>query len=478
MAKLTFWSGVGEVTGSNFMIEFPGAGSTGARGARILVDCGLLQGGPGAYEFNKQKFPYEPSSAQALFITHAHMDHIGRVPKLVRDGFRGPIFSTPQTKEIAAIMYDDALKIMNAEAHRRNDHQPMYAQADVDRALSQWVGHPYHEKFSPVPAVPGAASAASAAGAPNISVQLLDAGHILGSAMIEFTNTQTGRKIIFTGDSGNSPAAIVRDTEPLTGANYVVIDSTYGDRTHVPWEEGRKKLRELVRKTIEQKGVLLVPAFSLERTHIILYELNNIFESGDLPTIPVYLDTPLANRLTPIYERSIELFNDGAKRHIASGDDIFKFPKLQTVRNTLESAAISHSANPKIIIAGSGMSVGGRIPQHEIDYLPDPKTIYVSTGYQGIGTLGRQLEEGAREVQISGQRVPVRARIEAINSFSAHRDMPGLLALAETAAKTVEEIFVVMGEPKASLFLTQRIRDYLDLNATAADRGKGYEINL
>ncbi len=486
-SKIFFWGGVGTVTGSNFILEVSAAGENSADSkiGRLMIDCGLFQGGGEAYAKNKEAFPYDPTQIQTLIVTHGHMDHIGRIPKLVHDGFAGKIISTPETKEIAGVMFDDALKIMTETAKQHGD-APMYARADVDKALLNWETHPYHEVFEPF-----ANSLVNVPGNFGITARLLDAGHILGSAMVELTRKvaagesggASDRKIIFTGDTGNTPASIVRDTEPLSGANYVVIDSTYGDREHEPWEEGTAKLKEVVKKTIEKKGVLLIPAFSLERTHIILYELNNMFEKHELENIPVYLDTPLANRLMPLYERSTALFNDKTQKIIASGDDIFQFPKLQMIKSPIESAKIERTANPKIIIAGSGMSSGGRIPHHEAIFLPDTNATLLLTGFQSVGTLGRQLEEGAKEVTIAGERISVKAHIESIKSFSAHRDVDGLLNLLETAVDsagkpTAEKVFVIHGELKVALFFTQRVRDYLGLKAEAPERGKGYEVDF
>lgn len=453
-ASVTFWGGAETVTGSNFIVEFPGLGN-------LMVDCGIFQGSYEAKSWNRENFPYDPAGIDYLFVTHAHADHIGRIPKLVRDGFKGKIFSTPQTREIAEIMFEDSLKIFASESKRDPKLVPMYESIDVENTMKLWDSHTYHESFETLPGV---------------SVRFLDAGHILGSAMVEIA--RGGKKIIFCGDTGNPQSSIVKDTESIAGANFVVIDSTYGDRTHEPWNVGVAKLKDVVMDTIQNKGVLLIPAFSLERTQIILYELNNMIEAGELPMLPIYVDAPLANRLTPIYKKSVELFNNETQDRVRGGDDIFDFPKLNIVRSPEESSAISGTTNPKIIIAGSGMSVGGRIPGHEAEFLPDKNAILLLTGFQAVGTLGRALEDGAKEVNIMGRRIKVRARVESIKSFSAHRDMSDLLELLETAKGSAKKVFVVHGEPKTSLFLTQRIRDYLDMNAVAPEVGKRYEIDL
>lgn len=453
-STLTFNGGVEGVTGSNFLLEVEGVG-------QLLVDCGMFQS-LGAYEKNREPFPYSPAKISAVLVTHAHIDHIGRIPKLVKDGFTGKIFSTRQTKEIAAIMFEDALKIMTEDVARRgNGAQALYGQADVIKSLSLWETRQYHETFEALPGV---------------TTEFLDAGHILGSAMVRVS--RAGRRIVFTGDIGNSPSPIVRDAEVVTGANYLVIDSTYGDRTHESRENAEQKFASVVVEAIRESKTLLIPVFSLERAHIVLYLINNLVENGAISPIPVFLDSPLASRLMPIYESSKELFNQTTQEHFARGDDIFSFPKLKIVQNNVESGAIEKSANPKIIIAGSGMSVGGRIPAHEINLLPDPNTTLLITGYQAVGTLGRTIADGAKEVIINNQSVQVRAKIGIIEGFSAHKDSAALLEFIEKSQETLEQIFVVHGEPKSSLFLVQRIRDYLGLNAIGPEKEQGYMIEF
>ena len=453
--QLTFWGGISSVTGANFLLE---DGQT-----RILVDCGLLQGVAGADEENAQKFPYDPKTIDFLFLTHAHMDHIGKVPKLVRSGFSGTIFSTPETRELSALMFDDALKIARENAERKDAPAPLYDESDVQKTMSLWQGIPYHtgKKFND-----------------NLSVFVMDAGHILGSAMYEFFYTEKGktRKIVFTGDSGNSPSPLLRNTDKISGIDYLVMDSVYGDRNHEPKDERDAKFRQIVSETISAGGAVVIPAFSLERTQVILYELNNLIEENKIPSVPVFLDSPLGEKVTEIYKRETKDFNSEVQNEIKNGDDIFNFPKLHITHGHLDSEKIERTPNPKIIIAGSGMSSGGRVMSHEISFLPDPKSTLLLMGYQALGTLGRQLQDKPKSVEINGQNVAVRARIEMISGYSSHKDSEHLIQMVSDTAKTVKKVFVTMGEPSSSTFLAQKLRDELNVDAICPERGKIYEL--
>ncbi len=454
--KLTFCTGVGTVTGANFLLE--------SESTKILVDCGLMQGSQYADEENRKDFQYDPSSIDFLFVTHAHIDHIGRIPKLVKDGFKGIIYSTPETKEISQLMLEDAVKIIEMES-KTNGKPPMYFDVNVKQAFDLWQTIPYHKEKS-----------FGGKNGNDFSVYLKDAGHVLGSAIYEFT--YNGKKIVFCGDLGNSPAMLLRDTEWVTDADYLVLDSVYGDRNHENTADSDKKLERVIRDTIKKQGVLVIPSFSLERTQVILYKINNMMEDGVVPQIPVYLDSPLAIKITDIYQRlsSQKLFNESTKKDIDSGDSIFNFPKLKNVIRSEDSRGIINTSNPKIIIAGSGMSNGGRVVGHEAHYLPDEKNTILLIGYQGLGTFGRQLQDGVREVMIKGESIPVRAKIENISGYSAHKDSDHLVEFAEHTSKTVKKVFVVLGEPKSGLFLVQRLREYLDVDALYPERGKTYEL--
>jgi len=462
--KITFYGGTGSVTGANFLIEQTDKDgntnlSTSSRQVKILVDCGLMQGTRTADSFNRDSFPYNPSEIDYLLVTHAHIDHIGRIPKLVKDGFVGKIISTPPTKEIAQFLLEDALKILDDEA-RREGILPLYEEKDVSKTFTLWDTLEYHKAFGL---------------GDDISIYLRDSGHILGSSMIEISDGV--EKVVFTGDLGNSPSLLLKDTEIITDANYIIMESVYGDRNHESKDLRRQKLQDIIQDTIQNKRELIIPAFSLERTQMILYEMNEFFENDVLSQIPVFLDSPLAIKITKVYEKYSSYFNDKIRADIASGDDVFKFPKLKFTVQAEESERIDFTPNPKIIIAGSGMSNGGRIVHHEKDHVSDPKATILLVGYQATGTLGRHLEDGAKEVTIYKDKMKVKAKIGKIEGYSSHKDSDNLVAFVEKANEggKLKKVFTVMGEPKSSLFLVQRLRDEIGVDAEYPEYGENVE---
>ncbi len=453
-STVIFYGGAGTVTGANFMFRDDMSGTT------MLIDCGLLQGKKIADDVNRKPFEYNPAEVDILFVTHAHIDHIGLIPKLVKEGFNGVIYSTPPTKELAEHMLLDSMGVLSKEAHQ--DKLPMiYDEKDVHKTLSLWQTVAYHKIIN----ITG-----------GFQVEFSDAGHILGSSMVSIT--RNGRKIIFTGDLGNSPAPLLRDTEKLVDANYLVMESVYGDRNHESREERKQILEDIIEDTILAGGALLVPAFSLERTQILLFEINDLVENGRIPKVPIFLDSPLAIKVTKIYKNSSKYFNTNATDIIKSGDDVFNFPNLKFTMTTEESKQIANIPNPKIIIAGSGMSNGGRIIHHEKRHLSDPKSTLLLIGYQAVGTPGRLLSEGVKNIKILGQDIQVNARIAKIRGYSAHKDSDRLLDFVGDSSETLEQVFVTMGEIKSSTFLAQRIRDYLGLNAVVPKSKESIKINL
>jgi metallo-beta-lactamase family protein len=454
-SKITFYGGTGSVTGANFLLEIKEKDKL----IKILVDCGIMQGSYDADDFNREDFPYKPEEIDFLLVTHSHMDHIGRIPKLVKKGFMGRIISTPPSRDISEVLFGDAIKVMDAEA-KKSGALPMYDSKDVDKAMSLWETLEYHKILNLTD---------------EISIYMKDSGHILGSSMIEVNDGEN--KILFTGDLGNSPSLLLNDTEEIDSADYIVTESVYGDRNHEPKDERRNKLRNIIKEVTENKQLLIIPAFSLERTQMLLYEMNNFFENKELESIPVFLDSPLAIKITKIYKKYSGYLKESVRDEIQD-DDVFSFPKLKSTALSRESEKISLTQNPKIIIAGSGMSSGGRIIQHEKEHVGDRNAVILLVGYQSVGTLGRQLEDGAKKVKIYNEEIHVRAKIVKINGYSSHKDSDNLVNFIEIANnnKKLKKVFTVMGEPKSSLFLVQRLRDELGVDAEYPEYGKTIEL--
>lgn len=455
MPKLNFKisQGAGSVTGANFLLEDK------ANNVKFLFDCGLTQGSKLADDVNWEPFPYDPKEIDYLIISHAHIDHIGRIPKLVYDGFKGRIISTDATMALSLPMLEDTVGILGRS--EQHDLSAFYNLEMLKRIMSMWESHKYHEDFFL---------------GKGYHLRFLDAGHILGSSMLRFFY---GNSVLYyTGDLGNSPSPLLRDTEDITDARYMIMESVYGDRNHESRNERKDLLAQYINENHKRRATLVMPTFSLERSQELLFEINELIKDKKIPVMPVFFDSPLAIKLTDVYENFTEYFNDFAKKQIKSKDDIFDFPGLHVTRQTEQSKAIEHHPNPKIIIAGSGMSNGGRIIHHEANYLPDKRNTILLTGYQSAGSMGRMIEEGAKTVFIDHQKVPVRAMIKKIAGYSGHKDSDHLLDFISKTAKTVEKVFVVLGEPKSSLFLAQKIKDNLGLNVIVPSKNDDFELEF
>lgn len=449
MLKVSFYGGAQEVTGSCFLFD--------DHKTKILVDAGLFQCPKFCDLRSLEPFAFDPRDIEALFVTHAHIDHTGRIPKLVRMGFRGKIFSTLPTRELAELMLTDSLGVLEKEA-KASGGELIYEEKDVRGAMELWEGVGYHEERR----------------VGDFIVRLRDSGHILGSAMIELRFQ--GKTHLITGDLGNPPTPLLNNPEEMRAADTLFIEATYGSRAHEERSERKLKLERVIEETIRAGGVLMVPAFSLERTQELLAEINDLVEFHRIPSAPIFLDSPLAIKATAIYKKYERYFNKEVSGRIKSGDDIFRFPGLEFTLTTEESKRINDVPQPKVIIAGSGMSTGGRILHHEKRYLSDPKSTLLMVGYQAAGSLGRMLQDGAKEVTIHGERVSVRARIATLQGYSSHPDREQLLEFVEKGKDTLEKVFVIQGEPASCLFLVQRIRDYLGIPAFAPRYGESYEL--
>lgn len=448
MVSIQFCGGAGSVTGANYVID------NGK--VKFVIDCGMIQGNKEADELNYIPFVYDPTSIDFMIATHTHIDHIGRIPKLVKEGFRGEIYSTYPTEEFAEISLRDTVSIMKHD----KTQIPLFDSEDVDQAMSQWIGREYHEIYEINE---------------NISFRFQDAGHILGSAITEIwvLDPETGKriKLVFSGDLGNVPSVLLRKYDYISEADYIIVESCYGDRIHQKLSERKEILKQAIKDTIERKSVLLMPTFSIERTQDILYELNDIIEnhSGNgipkdsLGKIDVYLDSPLAIKATNIHAKYTQYYNQEAKQ-LVKIDKIFEFPFLHLTDSRDESIRINTQPQPKMIMAGSGMSTGGRVLYHEERYLSNPKNIILFVGYQAPYTLGRRILEGESPVYIHNHPVENKIEVRRVEGYSAHADQEMLLDWL-SKIKNSKNIFVVQGEQDASQALADAIKDNLHIQS-------------
>ena len=453
--KITFAGGAQMPTGSNFLVEFGGK--------KILIDCGLVQGEKYSLPINSEPFIYDPQSVDALFITHAHLDHVGKIPILVKAGFKGEIVSTEPTREMAELIMLDSMGILAKESTR--DGTPMlYEEKDVLESMRLWTTLIPYEKPLVIITNDGEAT-----------VTYHDAGHILGSAIIEIA--YKGKRLAFTGDLGNTPSPLMKDTTPLKDIDYLVIESVYGDRNHKDKDRRIEIFKEAVTTTINKGGTVLIPAFSIERTQEMLLAFNELVEGKQIPAIPVYLNSPLGINITKIYKKYDSWFNENVEKIIKSGDDIFAFKGLIQTPSPEESKAINGDNRPKVIIAGSGMSNGGRILHHEAKYLPDPNSTIIIVGYQAVNTIGRHIVDEEKEIYIHGNAVPLRARVVNIHGFSAHKDSEHLVEFVASTANTLKKVIVVLGEPKSTYFLGQKLHETYGVSVNVPERGDVMELD-
>jgi len=455
MIKLSFHGACREVTGSCNLLEH--------EGKKFLVDCGIFQGERFSAERNLEDFHFDPKEIAYVFLTHAHVDHCGRLPKLYKDGFRGQVFCTEPTRDLTEIMLLDAARIIAHEAMAAG-HEALYTEEDVEGLMNHFETLPY-DQVNIIDDL--------------IKVKLRDAGHILGSAFMELYITDDGRekKLVFSGDLGNSPSPIIRDLEFADGADYVVTESTYASGIHETKEVGVEKLREAIIETVGLGGTLMIPIFVIEKTQEILFELNYLMENRKIPRVPIFLDSPLAIKAVEIYRHYEDLYNRNSWNLIKSGDDIFDFPGLKFTATKDESKKINVTQPPKVILASSGMCVGGRIPFHLKLNLDNKLNHVLFVAYQAQGSLGRKILEGDKNVFIDDQSVEVLAKVSVINSFSSHADAPRIMNwLAHIKGPKPTTIFVVHGEETSNQVLAEKIKKELKGKPLIPEYGQVYEL--
>lgn len=427
----------GCVTGSCFLID---------NGSKYLVDCGLFQGGRRMDQLNDRQWAFDPGEISALFLTHAHIDHSGRIPKLVKDGFRGPIYTTLPTAELCKILLSDSAHIQEMEAEwrtRKNRRrgggvvEPLYTEADVQACVPMFQVISRNEIIRI---------------SDQFSVRFRNAGHILGSSILEIWDKSDGaeRKVVFSGDLGRKDQLIVKDPESIFAADALFIESTYGNREHRSFDDSKEELLEAIHYSYEHRQKVLIPAFAVERTQEILYVLGEFFRDQRIPKLPVYLDSPLAIAATEIFRRMEGFYDEQAREILAEGNRPFDFPQLIFSKSTEDSIAINETPGPAIVIAGNGMCTAGRIKHHLKHNLWRKGCSLVVVGYQAEGSIGRRIINGAKQVKLFGEKVAVHARVFTIGGFSAHADRSDLLHWLGNFRNPQMRVMVIHGEAKAS----------------------------
>ncbi|MBN2517511.1 MAG: MBL fold metallo-hydrolase [Candidatus Altiarchaeota archaeon] len=439
--ELRFCGAAGIVTGSCFLVE--------AGGNKVIVDCGMFQGPKEITRLNYEPFVFDPTKISHVFLTHAHIDHSGLIPKLVAQGFRGQILATSATIDLCRIMLEDSAEMHVSETKKENKRrkreglelrQPLYTKREVEGAMSLFKEVSYDREYKATD---------------NISVRYRDAGHIIGSAIIEMSAEEDGkkRKIVFSGDIGQRDAPIVKDPTVIEDADYLLVESTYGDRLHEDPKERGELLLKHAKETYRRGGKLMIPSFAVERTQELLYTINKLIERGEFPNEKVFLDSPLAMKATEVFNRHREFFDEETNGYVYP----FGFKDLVYLHKTEDSMMLNTYNKPCIIIAGSGMCTGGRIRHHFRHGIWDPKNTVLFVGYQAKGTLGRVIVGGGKRIRMMGMEVDVRANIRKIDAFSAHADYKDLVWWCKGFKKRPKKVFIVHGEPDSSASLKQKL---------------------
>lgn len=465
--QLHFWGAARTVTGSMHLIE--------VNGAKILLDCGLFQGRRAESYDRNLHFPFPVAEIQTLVLSHAHIDHSGNIPNLVKQGFDGAIYATPATRDLCAAMLMDSAHIqeqdvayVNKKAAQRGEApaEPLYTQADAAASLRLFYSVPYDRSVEI---------------APGVRLSFLDAGHMLGSAIVvlDISEGTARRRLVFSGDLGRRGMAILRDPTFVDSADFLIMESTYGNRDHVANEEARQQLRQIVNATYRRGGKLLVPAFAVGRTQELVYTLHQLSNSRKIASLPIYVDSPLAINVTQAYQLHPECYDDETRRFMVSDEDHnpFGFDQLSYVREVQASKSLNFLREPAVIIAASGMCEGGRILHHLKNNIEDPQTTVLFVGFQAENTLGRRIKDGHKEVKIFGEPFHVRAQVESIEGFSAHADRSGLLEWAgRLDRRRLQHIFLVHGELEAAAALAQHLEAAGHRQVTVPERGQSFEL--
>ena len=473
--KITFLGATKIVTGSNFLVE--------AAGKKFLVDCGLYQGKAELEEQNYREFDYNPAEIDFMLLTHAHIDHSGRIPKLYNDGFKGPIYAHKATCDLCQIMLPDSGHIQEMEAEWKNKKRirkgqptrgPLYTAEDALKCMEIFVPVKYDEIIQV---------------SENIYVRFNDAGHMLGSSTIEIWAKEDGKetKAVFSGDLGNNDIPLLSEPTMIDNCDYLVMESTYGSRLHVRNDQKAELFLKIVSETIDNGGTVVIPSFAVGRTQEILYEINKIKENRHdeeflreyrtLMKVPVYVDSPLAISATQVFKENMDLFEDEVKEEMERGNNPLEFPGLKFTQTAEESKALNESDEPAIIISASGMCDVGRIKHHLKHNIWNPKSTILFVGYQAPGTLGYEIVNGAKKVTIFGEEFAVNARIEYIEGYSGHADQEWLMNFVYSFYNKPKHIFLVHGEEESQEVLRNKILENTGIGVTIPEYGETYQLD-
>jgi metallo-beta-lactamase family protein len=459
---VTFWGATRTVTGSMHQLE--------ACGQSLLLDCGLFQG-PRAESFRRNaEFPFRPRDIDGVVLSHAHIDHCGNLPNLLRQGFAGPIYCTPATRALVAVMLGDAAKIHEEDAAYLNRKrpkgepkiEPLYEGPHVYRTLLRLKAISYD---TPVTIASG------------VELTFVDAGHLLGSAMVHLRldGPAGERRLTFTGDLGRPGTPILRAPAPVPPADLLISESTYGGHTHEPVDETAEQLGEVVRRTAQRGGKLIIPAFSVGRTQTVVYFLHQLMNAGRLPDLPIYVDSPMAVRATEVYRAHPECFDEPTLRLLREHPGLFGEERIRYVEKVHESIALNKQPEPCVIISASGMCEGGRVVHHLKHNVEDPRSTILIVGYQAPDTLGRRLVERRPEVRILGRTCALKAEVVVLNGLSSHADHPGLLASLSLLAGTAR-VRLVHGEPERAAALAEGLRAAGFADVAVPERGESLVV--
>lgn len=467
--QLSFLGAAEMVTGSNYLLT--------TKNHNIIIDCGLFQGNKETEKLNYMEFPYDPASIDILILTHAHIDHSGRIPKMVKEGFKGRIISTKATFDLCGVMLLDSAKIQEYDAawenkKRKRSGEPfvesLYAIEDAEHSLKYFEPYLYGQKIDVNS---------------EITIRFKDAGHILGSSIVELwvTEDEKTTKLVFSGDLGMPDRPIISDPEYIDEADYLIIESTYGDIDHPPMKKSAKKLIKIINKTVNRGGTVLIPSFAVGRTQELIYKLNKYYEYNDVKAhmeIPIYIDSPMAINATEVFENNSGTFDEETQELILKGDNPFQFDNLHYTRTPEESKALNANKEPKVIISASGMATAGRIRHHLKHNLWDPKNSLVFVGYQVEGTLGRMLLDGVKKVKLLGENIYVGLEIYDLEGFSAHADRKFMLNWIDKIKKKPRKIFIVHGEKDTAEKFSKSVEEKFGLQTVIPTLGSSYKIDF